>query len=52
MYKKCSASLKRDIYCYVSADSHWEMLIKAVGQPLGIAERVWENHWECPTVIG
>jgi hypothetical protein len=27
----------------VLADSHWEMLLKAVGQPFGIAKRVLES---------
>jgi hypothetical protein len=43
-FKKCSKkrgpSEKRDGYCYVLADSCWEMLLKAVGKPLGTAKRV------------
>jgi hypothetical protein len=33
-------SEKRDGNCYVLADSRWEMLLKAVGQPLINAKRV------------
>jgi hypothetical protein len=28
----------------VLAESHWEILIKAVGQLLGTAKRAWESH--------
>jgi hypothetical protein len=31
---------KRDGNCHVLADSRWEMLLKAVEQPLGTAKRV------------
>jgi hypothetical protein len=39
-FKKCSPSEKRDGNCQVLADSRWEMLLKAVEQPLGTAKRV------------
>jgi hypothetical protein len=39
---------KRDGNCHALADSCWEMLLKAVGQPLGTTKRVLESHWEIP----
>jgi hypothetical protein len=30
------------------ADRRWQMLLKAVVQPLGIAKRVKESRWEMP----
>jgi hypothetical protein len=42
-YQKSSASEKRGGNCYVLADSCWEMLLKAVGQPLGNAHRLLES---------
>jgi hypothetical protein len=44
--QKCGPSEKRDGNFHVLADSHWEMLLKAVGQWLGIPKRVLESHWE------
>jgi hypothetical protein len=32
----------------VLASSCWEILLKAVGQPLGTAKRVLESCWEMP----
>jgi hypothetical protein len=32
----------------VLAISRWEMLLKAVRQPLGTAKRVLESRWEIP----
>jgi hypothetical protein len=37
--EKCRPSKNRDGNRHVSADSRWEMLLKAVGQPLGTANR-------------
>jgi hypothetical protein len=34
--------------CSVLANSHWEMLLKAMGQPLGTAKMVRESRWEMP----
>jgi hypothetical protein len=34
--------------CHVLGDSCWEMLFKAVEQPLDTAKRVWESYWEIP----
>jgi hypothetical protein len=39
---------KRDRNCHVLADSRWEILLKAVEQPLGTAKRVLEIRWEMP----
>ncbi len=51
-FKKCEKkrgpSEKRDGNCHVLANSRWEMLLKAVGQPLGTAKRVLEIRWERP----
>ncbi len=50
--KKCQQkrgpSEKRDGNCQVLADSRWEILLKAVEQPLGTAKRVYESRWEMP----
>ncbi len=47
-FNKCEhkrgPSEKRDENCHVLADSLWEILLKAVRQPLGIAKRVWESR--------
>jgi hypothetical protein len=32
----------------VFAKSCWEMLLMAIGQLLGTAERAWENRWKMP----
>jgi hypothetical protein len=37
-----------DRNCSVLANSHWEMSLKVIGQPLGTAKRVLESHWEMP----
>jgi hypothetical protein len=37
---------RSDGNCKVLADSHWEMLLKAVEQLLDTAKRVYESHWE------
>ncbi len=37
-----------DRNCSVLANSHWEMLLKVIGQPLGTAKRVLESRWEMP----
>jgi hypothetical protein len=34
--------------CHILADSRWEMLLKAAGQPLSTSERVLESRWEMP----
>jgi hypothetical protein len=35
--------------CSVFAHSRWEVLLKAIGQPLGTAKKVvQESHWEMP----
>jgi hypothetical protein len=34
--------------CHILADSRWEMLLKAVGQPLGTSKSVQESCWEIP----
>jgi hypothetical protein len=39
-FKKCGPSEIRDGNCQVLAATHWEMLLKAVGQQLGTAKRV------------
>jgi hypothetical protein len=39
---------KRDGNGLVFANSRWEMLLKAVGQPLGSANRIQESCWEMP----
>jgi hypothetical protein len=46
--QKHGPSEKRDGNCHVLADSCWEMLLKAVEQPLGRAKRVQESRWEMP----
>jgi hypothetical protein len=38
--RKPDPSEKRDRNCHILADSYWEMLLKAVRQPLGTAKRV------------
>jgi hypothetical protein len=38
-YQKCDPE-KRDGNCHILVDNRWEMLLKAVGQPLGTAKRV------------
>ncbi len=30
------------------ANSHWEMLLKVIGQLLGTAKRVQKSRWEMP----
>ncbi len=46
-------SEKRDGNCHVLADSRWEMLLKAVGQPLSTAKRVSKSRWwKSPKAIG
>jgi hypothetical protein len=37
-----------DRNCPVLANSHWEMLLNIIGQPLGTAKRVLESRWEMP----
>jgi hypothetical protein len=37
--------------CHVFAESHWKMLLKAIGQPLGNAKKVQERAGKCPKVI-
>jgi hypothetical protein len=34
--------------CHGLAESRWEMLLQAVGQPLGTGKRVKERRWEMP----
>jgi hypothetical protein len=38
MLTETRPSQKRDGNSHVLADSHWEMLLKTVGQPLGTAK--------------
>jgi hypothetical protein len=45
-YQKRSPSDNGDGYNHVLADSHWELLLKAVGQTLGTAKMVLESSWE------
>jgi hypothetical protein len=45
---KKAASRKMDRNCRDFAKSRWEMILKAIVQPLGTAERVWKSHWEMP----
>jgi hypothetical protein len=45
-YRKRSLSEKRDGNCHIFANSHWKMLLKAVGQPLDTATG------KCPKAIG
>jgi hypothetical protein len=52
MLPKRGPSEKRDGNCHFLADSRWEMLLKAVGQPLGTARRVLEAAEKCPKAIG
>jgi hypothetical protein len=40
--------MKRDRICLILADSRWQMLFKAVGQPLSTAKRVYASHWKMP----
>jgi hypothetical protein len=37
-----------DRNCSVLANSHWEMLLKVIGEPLDTAKSVLENRWEMP----
>jgi hypothetical protein len=37
-----------DINCSVLPNSHKEMLLKVIGQPLGTAKKVLESRWEMP----
>jgi hypothetical protein len=37
-----------DRNCLVLAISHWEMLLKVIGQLLGTSKRVLESCWEMP----
>jgi hypothetical protein len=41
-HKKCNKAALRKMArnCLFFANSHWEMLSKAIGQPLGTADRV------------
>jgi hypothetical protein len=40
MLKKCGPSEKKDGNCHILADSRWEMVLKAIGQPLVTTKRV------------
>jgi hypothetical protein len=46
--QKRSASEKGDGNSHVFADSGWEMVFKAIEEPLGNAKKVWERRWEIP----
>jgi hypothetical protein len=47
-YQKRGPSEKRDGNCHILANSRWEILLKAVEQPLGTARRLLESRWEIP----
>ncbi len=50
MLTKTQPSGKMDRNCSVLANSHWEILLKVIGQQLGTAKRVFikKNRWEMP----
>jgi hypothetical protein len=45
---KNTASLEIIRNCSVLANSCWEMVLKAIGQPLGTVNSEQESRWEMP----
>jgi hypothetical protein len=51
-FNKHSPSEKKGGNCHILADSHWEILFKDVGQPMGTAKGCTKAAGKWPKAIG